>query len=337
MANPAPRSKDDRGSGNLRVNYWIETLAKIPKVAFISIMGPAFLLVVGYVLWVNYGAKHLNKSLYGLHIENISLTPQPTWIQSSVLTEVFQGSELGRLSVIDRQMTPALYNAFRTHPWIRQVFRAYKLTGAQVRVDVEYREPLAMVYCEISNQEDKSHSVKGQSLNGKPVSASGVVQNSNSGRRISFLPVDADAVLLPTQDFKPDQVPQFILIYAQDATPIGMIGSEYGDVRIKEALRLCRLLKDVREKFGIERIYVYPDQSSQGPSRWSLEITTKNKKIRWGHPPGLEAPGEPGFPAKLRKLGEFLLNPTQNEVALSEMDLVISAKPTLGSKLSPQP
>ncbi len=335
MANPAPRSNNDRSTGASRGQNVLEALAKIPKVTLLSTIGPAVLLVFGYLLWVNYGAKHLNTSLYGLHVENISLTPQPDWIRAPVLEEVFQGSDLSRLSVLDHHMSSAIYDAFRAHPWIRKVFRVNKLGGGQVRVLVEYREPLAMVYCERPKSKVDNASGGTAQRREKPISTSSSPQGANDQRNISFLPVDVDGVLLPTKDFQPDQVPKFMLIYAQSAVPLGMIGSEYGDGRIKEALLLCRLIKDVREKMGIERVYVYPDPTSQGPSKWTLDLTTHTKKIHWGHPPGLESPGEPGIPAKLRKLGEFLLNPSATESSLNEIDLVISAKSTLGKSLAP--
>ncbi len=330
MNNPASRSTNDPAKGSPRWQRALESLARIPKIAFISVLGPFVLLVVGYLLWVNYGAKHLNTSLYGVLAENMIVTPQPAWIQSPVLTEVFQDSDLGRLSTLDRQMSSAVYNAFRKHPWIRKVFRVQKLAGAQVQVDVEYREPLAMVYCEVPNEVDSQERPNATKLQ-KPVSTP--IQKGD--RTIAFLPVDVDGVLLPTKDFTREQVPQFMLIYAQSAAPLGMVGGEYGDARVKEALLLCRLLKDDREKMGIERVYVYPDPASEGPSRWTLEITTRTKKIRWGHPPGLESPGEPGSPSKLRKLGDILLRPKPSESSQTEFDLVVSAKPSLNNMLNP--
>ncbi len=329
MNTPASRSTNDPAKGLSRVDRAIESLAKIPKVAIMSVIGPFFLLVAGYLLWINYGAKHLNKSLYGVLAENIIVTPQPAWIPSPILPEIFQQSDLGRLSTLDRQMSSAVYNAFRLHPWIRRVFRVQPLAGAQVQVDVEYREPLAMVYCEVPSEVDGQDRQNSPELQ-KPVST-GI---QTGGRTMKFLPVDVDGVLLPTKDFKPEQVPQFMLIYAQSAIPLGLEGSEYGDIRIKEALLLCRLLKSHREKLGIERVYVYPDPGSEGPSRWNLELTTRSKKIRWGHPPGMESPGEPGFPAKFRKLSDFLLRPTPSESTQTEYDLVASAKTKLGSLIN---
>lgn len=333
MVNPAPRSNNDRSSGAIRGQAVLAALSTIPKISLISVVGPAVLLVLGYLLWINYGAKHLNTSLYGLRAENITLTPQPDWIQSSILDEVYQESDLSRLSVLDHNMSSALYDAFRIHPWVRKVFNVKKLSGMQVRVLVEYREPLAMVYCEpLKSGTEQGPSGKGSTE--KPVSTVKHNPANQEQTSVKFLPVDADGVLLPTKDFQSDHILKFMLIYAQSAVPIGNVGSEYGDARIKEALLLCRILKNDRERLGIERVYVYPDANSQGPSRWTLELTTRTKKIHWGHPPGLEAPGEPGFPAKLRKLGEFLLTPKPNETSLNEIDLVVSAKPMLGKMLT---
>lgn len=331
MPSLTSRSNGDRGSGGARWQRIIGTLSGLPKIALISTLGPALLLVAGYLLWRNYGAAHLNTMLYGVQSQNIVLTPQPVWIRSNVLDEVCEGSNLERLSTLDRQMSAVFYNAFRSHPWIRRVIHVGKAAGGIVRVNVEYREPLAMVYCELPSPPDSLSAATAS--NEWTVKTSTPSKAPTNNQKISFLPVDAEGVLLPTQDFQPEQVRQFMLIYAQGAVPIGMIGSEYGDARIKEALLLCRLVKDVREKLGLERVYVYADPSGQGPSQWTLELTTRDKRISWGHPPGLESPGEPGFSAKLRKLGDFILSPTSSEATLTELDLVVSAKSALSNKL----
>lgn len=318
-------------TGSPALQSFFATLGKVPRVALLSVVGPFLLLVIGYVLWITYGAKHLDRSQYGLREENLHITPQPAWIRSDVRKEVFVGSSLDRLNTLDKQMGPVVYNAFRVHPWIRKVFRVGKISERDVKVLVEYREPIAMIYEESVNVE----SLRSRSTAAGKTASGGFISNvdaeSNPRQTFHFFPVDIDGVLLPTKDFLPEQIPNYFLVYAQGSVPRGKkFGGDYGDTRIKEALLLCRALRDDREPLGLEKIYVYPDGGDGLAAHFHLEITTKSgKRIQWGHAPGLETSGEPGAPAKQRKLREILLNPNSPDAAAMEIDLVDKAKARL--------
>jgi hypothetical protein len=314
------------------------TLAKVPRVALISVVGPLMLLVLSYVLWITYGAKHLDRTQYGLREENLLLTPPPAWIRSDVRKEVFTGSRLDRLNTLDNQMGSVVFDAFRKHPWIRKVFNVGKLSGRDIKVLVEYREPLAMIYEQALGQSTpQSRSVEnGGSKTPSTELVSGKTSNPSAKPSPHFFPVDVDGVLLPTKDFLPEQIPNYFLVYSQGSLLQGKkFGADYGDVRVKEALLLCRVLKTDREPLGLERIYVYPDETEGPMAHCRLEITTRSgKTILWGHAPGLEEPGEPGAPAKQRKLREILLNHESPDANATEIDLVDKAKARLGEAFS---
>ena len=326
MANPK-NSPTPRWSGLLN------RVESVPRTFWFSVIGPLFLLIGGYFAWIQYGAPNLDRAVYGLKVENILITPKPPWIKSDVNAEVFQGADLGRLSVLDRQMSSTVFNAFRTHPWIRKVFRVQKLSGCQVRIDVEYREPIAMIYWETSNASGASHlkirtggSPDGNASTVTQTNASDVAENKSA----SFVPVDADGVLLPWRDFESDEVLQYFLIYAKNASASGKVGAEYGDVRIKAALLLCRLLKDYRKQLGLERIYVYPSASPDGSqlaSKWMLEVTTQsNRRFLWGSPPTFEKPGEATAEMKAERLIQLSQRPTPDQSKLTEFDLTKTSK-----------
>jgi hypothetical protein len=160
-----------------------ELLGKIPRVGLLSILGPSVLLIAGYWLWISYGAKHLDRTRYGLRQENILLTAQPPWIRSPVLEEVYRGSDLGRLNVLDRQMSPTVSTAFQMHPWIRKVFRVQKLAGEQVEVLVEYREPLAMVFEEAMAKSSAGWAATRTSL---PPGGEGTAEDSTASSSMNF-------------------------------------------------------------------------------------------------------------------------------------------------------
>jgi hypothetical protein len=299
-----------------------------------------FLLIGGYFAWIQYGAPNLDRAVYGLKAENILITPKPNWIKSDIAAEVFQGADLGRLSVLDRQMSSTVFNSFRTHPWIRKVFRVQKLSGCQVRVDVEYREPIAMIYWETPNASGVPQPIirTGGSPNGETnTNEVANASNSSENKSASFVPVDADGVLLPWRDFDSDDVLNYFLIYAKNASATGKVGAEYGDIRIKAALLLCRLLKDYRNQLGLERIYVYPSPNtdvSQLASKWMLEITTQsNQRFLWGSPPTFERPGEATPEMKAEKLVQLTQRPTPDQSKLTEFDLTKTSKAPVASDL----
>ena len=117
MPEPETGKVPDRGSSALRQSL-VATLSRIPRVGLISIVGPFVLLVAGYCLWITYGAKHLDQAKYGLREDRFVVTPQPDWIKSNVLEEIFRGSNLGRLNTLDHHMSETVSSAFRVHPWI---------------------------------------------------------------------------------------------------------------------------------------------------------------------------------------------------------------------------
>ncbi len=252
--------------------------AKMSRVALFTILAPAFLLIFGYVAWSLWGAKHLQ-------IDNLDVTPQPPWIRADVVREVFEGSNLSDLTTLDHQATPMVAHAFDSHPWVRRAIRVQKLAGGKIKVDVEYREPIAMVFYD-----------KGQG------------DSNQANPQLQFLPVDQDGVLLPSADFTPDQVLDFLIIYAPGAAPMGLVGHEFGDVRIHESVKLCKLLAPLRRELRLERIYVDDDPRNPRQGNWLFEIgatgrgTTPGRRFVWGHAPGKETRGEPSADRKLARL-----------------------------------
>lgn len=273
-------------------------LGTIPRAAILSLIGPAILLFAGYFGWRYYGAKALDSAYYALSLENIHLTPPPFPLRANIVAEVYEGSGLSQMSLLDDQTAAAIARAFTAHPWIRQTHRVQKMAGGQIMVNVEYRIPIAMVYCEPDRDE-----------------------TSGGPSKESFLPIDADGVLLPTKDFSQSDIPEFILIYANKilASEHRRVGTPIGDSQIEEAILLSRLLAPVRKEAKISSIYVYPSRDS-GRSKWKLEIATRGgPRIFWGSAPGIENFGEPSAASKSKRLLEIVTD--KDKWAQSDIDL----------------
>ncbi len=291
-------------------SFWMHLVVwfrSIPRSALLSMVGPSVLLVAGYLGWRYYGATWLDRSFYGLQADNIHVTPPPAWLKTPFVEEVYQGGELSKLSLLDSQTAAVIAHAFDKHPWVRKTHRVQPMAGQQVLVDIEYRHPVAMVYCEVK---------KGSMRDG-------------STSKDCFLPLDKDGVLLPTKDFTSNDVPNFIHIYPPaPGILVGdelKVGAPLGDNRIEEAVRLCYLLERFRESLKIDRVYVYA-APIVSKSKWILEIETKGgPRVNWGHAPGLESLGEPTTETKLKQLIAIVTD--KNSGPDSKFDLSTAKSP----------
>lgn len=266
-----------------KISYVVQ---HIPGGALLFAVGT--LIVVGYFGWYYYGADHLDQAFYSLRLEKLVVTPQPAWIKSPVVEEVYHNGRLDRISLLDPRATAAVAQAFETHHWVKTTARVSKSVGNRVTVDLIYRRPAAMVSYEVHNSDSDPNDVK-----------------------LFFLPIDEEGTVLPGDDFSSADVWNYFMIFAQDARPAGEIGMPYGDVRITEALRLCELLQPQRDAFQLQEVTVQHDSLASGASPWILTISTRDRtrKIIWGHAPQAETTGELPAQEKLRRMVAWLKQP----------------------------
>lgn len=279
----------------------------IPKAAILSMVGPMALLLAGYLGWRFYGAKALDTAYYAVKQENIHISDRPNWLRtevlSSIVEEVYEQSGLGRMSLLDDQTNAVIAKAFDSHPWIKKTHRVHRMAGGQIMINAEFRQPLAMVHCDA--QVDAS---------------AGTMDHE------SFLPVDSEGVLLPTKDFSQEDIPSYMLIYAQNirASDYPHVGMILADPQVQDAILLCRFLGPVKAQglAKLSSIYVYPNPAGE-KSRWKLEITTKDgPRIMWGSAPTREGNTEPTANTKLKRLVDLIGDNVQ--WAQAEVDLSVT-------------
>ncbi len=266
-------------------NHLVAGLRSIPRVAVLSMVGPSVLCVVGYFGWLFYGAHNLDMAYYGLKKENVYLTSQPPWIRNTrVLDAVFEQSSLSRLSLLDAKTPGYLASVFDAHPWVRRTTCVQPMAGG-VKIDVEYRKPVAMVACQ------------------------------RNGKWGGFFPIDVDSVLLDSRDFienrdaehrtlEKKDTENYIWIYVlpDGADTNRLQGQTFGDSRIAEAAKLCSFLLEDRERCRISRINIYPKTNI-------LEIRTVENEgptFIWGSAFFREGLGEVSPHVKLAKLREVV-------------------------------
>jgi len=196
------------------------------------------------------------------------VTPQPTWIHTNVKQDVIRDSQLEELNLLDPQLTEKVGRAFALHSWVASVVQVRKSYPARITVDLNYRQPVAMV--EVS---------------------------SSTGPGLLF--VDAHGYLLPSDDFALRQTQDFLRISAAHTAPAGVYGTAWGDVRIEQAAGLAQFLASHWKALKLYRIHAVELPGNN----LVFELETKEgKRIRWGHPPGLERSPERMAEEKLRFL-----------------------------------
>lgn len=268
------------------------------------------LLLLSYFGWYYYGAEHIDQAFYSVRKEQMTLTPQPAWIKHSVLDQVFEAGNLGRLSLLDPSSTATIAQAFEANPWVRSTMRVTKNVGSKVSVDVVFRRPLAMVHCKPGSRE--------------------IAREQQLDLEAGFFPVDEQGILLPVKgNFSVGDLANYFLIYADGgAWPRGDFGMPFGDPRITEALKLCSYLEPERESLQIQRIKIEQDNRLSGRNDLVFVLQTADKhQIRWGHAPEAEGVGEPLAAKKLNSLAEWLQKLRSASATASHVDLLSTTTP----------
>lgn len=302
-AKPAKGNKGGGGDtdwlGRLYLGFQL-----IPRAALLSVIGPLVLAVFGYFGWRYWGAEHLDRALYALTADKLDITEQPEWIPGDVKEEVLRSGALNQVSLLDRQATSAIARAFDSHPWVQKTVLVEKSAGQRVRVCLTYRKPLAMVFCQPTSEAERAAPLK-----------------SKEG----FYAVDEDGTVLPSDGFVLKSEKDYFLLYAEGAKPPSIAGAAFGDPRINQALRLCKLLEEQRGQWGLRSIHVQPDPIPGNANSWVLGVMTfNNHQIMWGHAPGLEMAGEPLADRKLVKLRSFFQSQAASLPSPSVIDLRIA-------------
>ena len=224
--------------------------------------------------WQRYGGLVNQSPDYVLTPEPIHVTPQPAWIHADVKAEVVRSAKLSRLNLQDERLVEQLAAAFTLHPWVAKVVRVQKRFPAAVDVDLQYRRPVAVVRVE-----------------------------PNGESRLLF--VDESGVLLPSEDFAPEQGKDFLRIEAAGEVPTGGYGLPWQNERIKGAARLAAALADHWHDLGLYRIVAV--QSADGQLLYELR-TQRDVRVIWGSTPGREASGEPSAEQKLAAIMQHVQN-----------------------------
>jgi len=226
-----------------------------------------------YRAWREVGEDVLSSEPYWLTQQDVEITPPAEWIHRDIRAEVFRDASLDRpLSIMDEDLVERIANAFSLHPWVAKVRRVTKHFPAQVRVELDYRRPVLMVQ------------VPG-----------------------GLLPVDVEGVLLPARgDFSPIEARRYPRLVGVDTTPIGPVGTRWGDARVLDAAEIAAAFGPAWQQLGLDRIVPSALVEVGYGDEYTYELVTKaGTRVSWGRPPGAEMPGELSATDKVARLVEY--------------------------------
>ena len=237
-------------------------------------------LIAAVALWRNFGSSLVSSrpETYQVALEKIHLNEAPPWIRTDIRNEVFHdaGWHEQPLSILDPDLTVRVAQAFEQHTWVEGVTRVEKRSPAALDIELKYRRPVAMVE----------------------------VDYQGSG---GLLPVDTGGVLLPPDDFTPEQAVTFPRITVDYPGPSGSIGTSWGDDRVVGAAAIASALIDYWSDLGFYRIVAIVDSGSSNSAAATYELQTRNgQRLTWGRAPGREMAGETPSDQKIVKLLRYL-------------------------------
>lgn len=237
-----------------------------------------------YAAWQKIGPRVLASPEYFIGPRQIEITPPPPWLHRTDLTaEVYRDlTQHGQVSIMDEGLTERVTAALLRQPWVAKVRNVAKQYPAKVKVELIYRQPVCMV--KLGDQ---------------------------------LLPVDAEAVLLPPDDFSPVERAKYPRLEGVDRGPMGGVGRHWGDSRVAGGAEIAAALLPIWEKFNLQSIVPHlPPQTetnagqplgtvSRAEVYYFDIISVSGMRILWGLSPASDITGEPTPLEKVKKLERF--------------------------------
>lgn len=220
--------------------------------------------VGGWLLWQRYGERARADRSAILLPEDVELVGAGSWIHGDLKTDALRDASLdGGLPLDDPELARRLARAFDMHPWVREVVKVTLRHPAAAVVEVRCREPVAMV-----------------------------------GVPGGLLAVDAEGVLLPSDDFTAESAARYPKVTGVASGPRAAVGFPWGDPLVEEAAALTAVVGP--EWQALDLVECRPVEAGGG-RQWEL-VGEGDLVIRYGSAPGHEQPGEPTAAMKAAQL-----------------------------------
>lgn len=216
-----------------------------------------------------------------LSVDKIDLTEPTEWVPHGIARQIAEAHpEWKDRSLLEDNLASDIATEFRKHPWIASVDRVEKTRQGKVKIEVTYRNPVAVV----------------ETFQG-------------------LVSVDSGGVVLPSGDIRPSDWDRLPHLKGIRSSAAGLTGQRWNDPLVISGAKLCSVLlpkgniDSIWKKFGLLAV-VAPDQSgltaeeALQPPVFEL-LTQRQRRIIWGHPPDVNS-HEPSAAKKLERLAEYV-------------------------------
>lgn len=220
--------------------------------------------IAGFVVWSRVADDVRSDPANVLEPARVDVRGIAPWVKSDIKREALRLASLdGGLPLDDPELPRRLGRAFDMHPWVRSVVRVELAHPAAAVVEIQCREPVAMV------------GVKG-----------------------GLLAIDGEGVVLPSADFTGESAARYPRIKGVESSPQGPEGSAWGDPVVEEAAALALAIGP--EWNDLDLVECRP-RVDEGRRVWEL-VRGAGGVILFGAAPGHESAAEPLAAAKVARL-----------------------------------
>jgi hypothetical protein len=241
------------------------------QLVVVALIG-ALIIAGSLALWAKVRSHVQTQAEYLVPLAAVEITPPPDWIHADIRAEAIRDVELPEsLSILDEKLSDRLSHAFALHPWVARVEGVETSYPAHIRIKLKYRRPVAMV----------------------------VAYNG-------LWPVDAEGVLLPTEDFTPQAAQKYPRIVGVTSSSLGPIGTRWGDPLVENAAQLADLLAANWQGLQLHHIAVQQQNTMEANHHVEMQLVSRGgTSFEWGSAPGDEAKDEISAAEKLERLKQL--------------------------------
>ena len=215
-----------------------------------SFWGPilvfAFFGGLGILGWFAVWNTLPQRAEYRLSAEFVRVPMAPPWVPADFVESVLRNSGLASASLLESGMAEKLAKAFAADSWVESIVHVELRFPSGADVDLVYRRPIAVV--EVAQ---------------------------------GLLPIDPNGTLLRTDYFisvAPEKKYDYLRISGIRSTPLGGVGTAWGDPLVHTSARLAEVLADVAEP--LELATILPN-SERNQTVFRLK-TAAGTEIVWG-------------------------------------------------------
>lgn len=251
---------------------WFTSLLFRPRVLFVLAAVATSAVFIPAVVKSLPDLRQRNE--YQLRTADIRVVDPPPYVPSDFVAQVSQRAGLPEeVSLLDEGLNENIAAAFKRHPWVLRVVRVQKTIGGGIEVELEFREPVAMIEV-----------------------------------RQGLYPVDIYGTLLPPGDFTPDTAKRYPLVTGVATVPEGPAGTVWSDVAVTAGADLAYELSEFWESLGLLAIHITGQTKADATiDDLTLELSTKGgSRIVWGRAPSSRHPGELPASQKIARMEKYL-------------------------------